>query len=59
MNKPIISADSHISEPPNCYLDHIEPAYRDKAPRLVHHEKYGDVFEVYGDRKSTRLNSSH
>ena len=23
---PIISADSHITEPPNCYLDHIDPA---------------------------------
>ena len=48
MNKPIISADSHISEPPNCYIDHIEPAFKDRAPRLIHHEKYGDVFEVHG-----------
>ncbi len=25
-----ISADSHITEPPNCYVDHIDPAWRDK-----------------------------
>jgi hypothetical protein len=26
-----ISADSHIAEPPNCYVDYIDPAYRDEA----------------------------
>lgn len=30
-----ISADSHVTEPPNCYVDHIDPAYRDRAPRVV------------------------
>ena len=30
-----ISADSHITEPPNCYIDNIDPAWRDRAPRLV------------------------
>src|SRR5690554_547152 len=28
-----ISADSHIVEPPNCYIDYIEPRYRAIAPR--------------------------
>ena len=28
-----ISADSHITEPPNCYVDNIDPAWREKAPR--------------------------
>ena len=23
-----ISADSHITEPPNCYIDNIDPAWR-------------------------------
>jgi predicted TIM-barrel fold metal-dependent hydrolase len=31
-----ISADSHVVEPGNLWLDYIEPAYRDRAPRLVH-----------------------
>jgi predicted TIM-barrel fold metal-dependent hydrolase len=30
-----ISADSHIVEPPNCFLDFIDPAFRERAPRLV------------------------
>ena len=30
---PIISADSHITEPPNTYVDYIDPAYRDRAPQ--------------------------
>ncbi len=41
-----ISADSHITEPPNSYLDHIDPAYRDRAPRLQYHDKLGDCMIV-------------
>src|SRR5436853_5187709 len=33
---PCISADSHVTEPPGTYLDRIDPAYRDRAPRLHH-----------------------
>ena len=29
-----ISADSHVTEPPDTYVDRIDPAYRDRAPRL-------------------------
>ena len=43
-----ISADSHITEPPNCYRDHIDPAYRERAPRIVTLEKMGDTFIVDG-----------
>ncbi|MBK6961318.1 MAG: hypothetical protein IPH23_09065 [Gammaproteobacteria bacterium] len=32
--KPMISADSHIVEPPNCYVDFIEPKYRATAPHI-------------------------
>src|ERR1051325_3853914 len=42
-----ISADSHITEPPNCYTDFIEPKYRDIAPRLVHDPKKGDTFVIH------------
>ena len=40
----LISADSHIIEPPGCYTDHIEPKYRDVAPRIVRH---ADGFDTY------------
>jgi len=48
MNEPVISADSHITEPPNTYIDHIDAKYRDDAPRLVRHETLGDMFIVPG-----------
>lgn len=44
----LISADSHITEPPNCYVDHIDPKYRDSAPRMVRGANGGDVFVVEG-----------
>ena len=52
---PIISADSHITEPPNTYVDHIDPAYRDRAPRIEFDEKYGDVFVVPGMKRPVPL----
>src|SRR3954470_2419237 len=30
----IISADGHVCEPANCYVDHIDPKFRDEAPRI-------------------------
>src|SRR5207253_2448094 len=30
--QPIISADSHITEPPDCYTKYIDPKYREDAP---------------------------
>ncbi len=45
---PIISADSHITEPPNCYIDHIDPAFRDRAPYLQHDDKAGDLYVIPG-----------
>lgn len=47
---PIISADSHITEPPDCYIDRIDPAYRDRAPRVVDGGERGDLFEIPGMR---------
>lgn len=43
-----ISADSHVVEPPNCYIDFIDPKYRDTAPHLAHDPKKGDVFLIPG-----------
>ena len=35
MAKPIISADSHITEPPDTYVDRIDRRFRDRAPHVV------------------------
>jgi predicted TIM-barrel fold metal-dependent hydrolase len=51
MNKTIISADSHITEPPNCYIDHIDPKFRDIAPKIVRDEAKGDLFVIHGMKK--------
>jgi predicted TIM-barrel fold metal-dependent hydrolase len=48
MRKAPISADSHIVEPPNTYVDHIDPKFRDVAPRVVKNAKGVDVFEIQG-----------
>jgi predicted TIM-barrel fold metal-dependent hydrolase len=48
MSFPIISADSHITEPPGTYVDHIDPKWRDRAPRMEHMEGVGDVFRLDG-----------
>src|SRR5581483_10551745 len=52
---PIISADSHVTEPPETYVDHIDRAWRDKAPRLEHHETLGDVFLIDGMKNPLAL----
>ncbi len=52
MTKIPISADSHITEPPNCYIDHIEPSYRDRAPYITNDERYGDVYVIEGMEKT-------
>ncbi|HKE12526.1 MAG TPA: amidohydrolase family protein [Myxococcota bacterium] len=48
MSYPIISADSHITEPPDTYVDRIDPKWRDRAPRMQHHDKLGDIFVIDG-----------
>ncbi|MEO6570294.1 MAG: amidohydrolase family protein [Ilumatobacteraceae bacterium] len=45
---PVISADSHITEPPDCYTAHIDPAFRDRAPHMVRDDVRGDVFVIPG-----------
>ncbi|WP_176594133.1 amidohydrolase family protein [Sphingobium sp. EM0848] len=50
--KPI-SADSHITEPPNTYIDYIDPKYRDIAPHVEKNAKGGDIFVV--DRMDLKI----
>ena len=49
MDFPIISADSHITEPPNTYLDYIDPKWREQAPHLEFMgDEVGDLFVIPG-----------
>ncbi len=41
-----ISADSHVTEPGDCYVDRIDPRYRDRAPRADTDEKMGAVMVI-------------
>jgi uncharacterized protein len=45
--KPI-SADSHVTEPPGCYIDRIDPKFRDRAPHIIHDKVRGDLFIIDG-----------
>lgn len=42
-----ISADSHIVEAPNCYIDNIESKYRDIAPRVQRLERDGILMDAF------------
>ena len=48
MQSTLVSADSHIVEPPNCYIDYIEPKWRDLAPRIERNDKGIENFVVEG-----------
>jgi predicted TIM-barrel fold metal-dependent hydrolase len=39
MSYPVISADSHVVEPGNAYVDYVDRAWRDRAPRMVDDEE--------------------
>ena len=51
----IISADGHVCEPPNCYVDYIEPKYRDSAPRVVPQPDGSEAFVVPGMKRPVAL----
>ena len=48
MSNAPISADSHIVEPPDCYVDHIDPKWRDVAPRVEKNAKGVDAYVIDG-----------
>jgi len=51
---PIISADSHITEPPDTYTARIDARFKDRAPRLVHDAKRGDLSSSTGSTSPSR-----
>ena len=50
-NYKLISADSHIVEPPDLYTSRIEPRFRDRAPRM-------ERLETPAGREVRRLGAS-
>ena len=48
MSIAAISADSHVTEPANSFLDFIDPKFRDRAPRMEFIEPMGDCMVVDG-----------
>ena len=57
--QPIISADSHITEPPGTYVDYIDPAFRDRAPKVVDGgPKLGEVFMIDGMSRPLSLSTA-
>ena len=43
----LISADSHVNEPPDLWLDRVPAALRDRAPRIEHFDE-GDAWVIEG-----------
>ena len=44
----LVSADSHVTEPPDCYERFIDPAYRDRLPHVVVDERGGRRYLIPG-----------
>jgi predicted TIM-barrel fold metal-dependent hydrolase len=57
-DRPIISADSHITEPPETYVDYIDAAYRDRAPHMVDQGADGDVFVIDGFKRPINIGTA-
>ena len=51
----IVSADSHVTEHPDCYTTRVAKKYRDRAPHLIYDEKIGDMMAMEGLRKPIAL----
>jgi predicted TIM-barrel fold metal-dependent hydrolase len=56
MTSPVISADSHITEPAGTYIDFIDPAFAERAPRLEDcGPVIGDAFVIEGYKRPFSL----
>lgn len=54
MPKPIISADSHVTEARGTYVDRIDRRFRDRALRLVRDPTRSALFVIDGLDKPVR-----
>jgi predicted TIM-barrel fold metal-dependent hydrolase len=48
MLKPVLSADSHVTEPPDVYLSRIDRRFKDRAPHMIRDSRRGDVYVIDG-----------
>lgn len=48
MTKPILSADSHITEPPDTYTSRIGKNHKDQASHRVRHDPMSDPYVTDG-----------
>ncbi len=55
MTYPVISADSHVTEHPNTYIDYIDAKWKDKAPVMKNLGEAGDVFVIDGMKRPVPL----
>jgi uncharacterized protein len=55
---PVISADSHVTEPPETYVDYIDKAFLDRAPRMVDQGADGDVFVIDGFKRPINIGTA-
>jgi hypothetical protein len=50
---PVVDADGHVLEPADTWLKYLEPAYRDRAIRLVTDEHGFEVLLIDGQPLKT------
>jgi uncharacterized protein len=55
ISKPIISADSHIMEPPDTYSARIDRKYKETAPHVIWDDKRGDTYVVEGMKETVPM----
>src|SRR5262249_29236085 len=48
MLKPVLSADSHVTEPPDAYVSRIDRRFKDRAPHMQHDSQRGDIYVIDG-----------
>src|SRR5437773_7093742 len=61
---PVFDCDAHVNDPDEIWSRYVEPEYRELVRRSYWKDEHQAVLNgrtpvIGGDRKSTRLNSSH
>ncbi|MBL4866446.1 MAG: amidohydrolase family protein [Pseudomonadales bacterium] len=51
----LISADSHIVEPADCYTKYIDPKFRDRAPTIQRDDAGNDIYVIPGMKSTIPL----
>ncbi|MGH7932142.1 MAG: amidohydrolase family protein [Candidatus Binataceae bacterium] len=48
MSKPVLSADSHVTEPADLYAKRMDQRFKERAPHMVHDDRRGDLYVIDG-----------